>query len=330
MIKKLLLTLSLLFIISTPTFAAGGGSEFNLTAVIEHHLVDEPIFPWNIGGQIVYEGDPNFKADKYSFKDASHKKYHYVGGIDLHITKRVTMMWIVVAFLLGILIPVSKTIATNPYRINSKFANAIETILEFLKKDVIEPNMHGHGHGYYHYLFSLFFFILFCNLFGLIPPLGGIIDLFIGGHGHSMPALIWSGITVTGDISVTATLALLTLAIMLGTGFMYQGPLYIRNVVPDGISPLLYPLLWPLEFIVSPVAKSFALTMRLLANMTAGHVIMLALMGFIFQFQSYFVVPLSIAGSVAMYMLELFVAFLQAFVFTLLTSLFVGLTMHRH
>jgi len=88
--------------------------------------------------------------------------------------------------------------------------------------------------------------------------------------------------------------------------------------------------MFPLEFIVSPLAKAFALTVRLLANMTAGHVVILALLGFIFEFQSYAVVPISILGATAIYMLEIFVAFLQAFIFTLLTSLFVGSSMHRH
>ena len=92
----------------------------------------------------------------------------------------------------------------------------------------------------------------------------------------------------------------------------------------------LWPLLWPLEFIISPIAKAFALTVRLLANMTAGHVVILALLGFIFEFRSYAIVPISIGGATAIYLLEIFVAFVQAFIFTLLTSLFVGSSMHRH
>jgi F-type H+-transporting ATPase subunit a len=88
--------------------------------------------------------------------------------------------------------------------------------------------------------------------------------------------------------------------------------------------------MWPLEFIISPLAKCFALTVRLLANMTAGHVIILALLGFIFKFQSFWIVPISILGAGAIYVLEIFVAFLQAYIFVLLTSIFVGSVMHRH
>ncbi|MCX7999697.1 MAG: F0F1 ATP synthase subunit A, partial [Leptospiraceae bacterium] len=193
-----------------------------------------------------------------------------------------------------------------------------------------ETSMHGHGHSYYGYLFSLFFFVLFCNLFGLIPSLGEIVALFTGGGHHSLAGEIWSGITVTGDVSVTAALAGMTLLLIYGTGFIYQGPLFPIYSVPNGVPAALYVLMLPLEFIISPLAKSFALTVRLLANMTAGHVVILALLGFIFQFKSYFVVPISVLGSVAIYMLEIFVAFLQAYIFTLLTSLFVGSSMHRH
>jgi F-type H+-transporting ATPase subunit a len=199
-----------------------------------------------------------------------------------------------------------------------------------LKDEAIDPNMHGHGHGYYAYLFTLFFFILFCNLFGLIPSVGELIALITGGDGHSTIALIWSGITVTGDISVTATLAIITLIMIYVAGFVHQGPLFPIYSVPNGVPAPLYLLMFPLEFIVSPLAKAFALTVRLLANMTAGHVVLLALLGFIFEYQSILIAPISVMGATAIYMLEIFVAFLQAFIFTLLTSLFVGSSMHRH
>lgn len=105
--------------------------------------------------------------------------------------------------------------------------------------------------------------------------------------------------------------------------------LFIRNIVPDGIPLLLWPIMWPIEFI-GLFTKPFALAIRLLANMTAGHMIILVLLGFIFQFQSYLVAPVSIAGSIAIYLLEIFVAFLQAYIFTFLTSLFISQVQHRH
>lgn len=334
MLKKLLVSIFyFLLVFNLSANESHGEEKFDLAKVLVHHLMDSAVFPLNFGGEKVYEGDSKFNPDtRYIFEDhhASNKKFHYVGGLDMHITRRVTMMWIVSFFLLLTFISAARIISKNPTRIQSRFAGAVESVLQYLQTEVIDPNMHGHGHPFYHYLFSLFFFILFCNLFGLIPSIGEIITQFTGGGHESLAAQIWSGITVTGDVSVTASLALLTLILIWGVGFWYQGPLFFIYSVPDGVPYALYPLLLPMEFIISPVAKAFALTVRLLANMTAGHVIILALIGFIFQFQSVFVSVVSVPGAIAIYMLEIFVAFLQAFIFTLLTSLFVGSSMHRH
>ncbi len=333
MIIKILFIFSLFF--SFPSFAseAGHGETFDLSSVIDHHLSDHAEFPFNIGGRKVFEGDPLFDSTNLNiFEDHDlNKKFHFVEGIDLHITKRVTMMWIISFFLLIIFIPAARLIAKNPMKVHSRFTGTVESLLTFLQKDVIDPNMHGHGHGYYHYMFTLFFFILFSNLFGLIPSIGELLSTVSGSDPHhNFFAKVWSGITVTGDVSVTVTLAGITLLLIYSTGFIYQGPKFIFNSVPNGVPLVFYPLLWPLEFIVSPCAKAFALTVRLLANMTAGHVVILALLGFIFEFRSYAIAPISVLGATAIYMLELFVAFLQAYIFTLLTSLFVGSSMHRH
>jgi F-type H+-transporting ATPase subunit a len=333
--KKNILSIVFLILSTSSLFASGGEEvKFNLTEVIEHHLADHAEFPLNFGGIKVYEDDEQNRYDgehHATFPDFEvNKRYHYLGGFDMHITKRVTMMWIVCFFLVIVFVPIARVIASNPYKVQSRSAGAVEAILQFLQKDVIDANMHGHGHGYYGYLFSLFFFILFCNLFGLIPSVGELIGTLTGDPHHSIFTKIWSGITVTGDISVTVTLAGITLIMIYVTGFIYQGPLFPIYSVPNGVPAVLYLLMFPLEFVVSPLAKAFALTVRLLANMTAGHVVILALLGFIFEFQSYAVVPISILGATAIYMLEIFVAFLQAFIFTLLTSLFVGSSMHRH
>jgi F-type H+-transporting ATPase subunit a len=333
--KKIILSIVFLILSTSSLFASGGEEvKFNLTEVIEHHLADHAEFPLNFGGIKVYEDDEQNRYDgehHATFPDFEvNKRYHYLGGFDMHITKRVTMMWIVSFFLVIVFVPIARVIASNPYKVQSRSAGAVEAILQFLQKDVIDANMHGHGHGYYGYLFSLFFFILFCNLFGLIPSVGELIGTLTGDPHHSIFTKIWSGITVTGDISVTVTLAGITLIMIYVTGFIYQGPLFPIYSVPNGVPAVLYLLMFPLEFVVSPLAKAFALTVRLLANMTAGHVVILALLGFIFEFQSYAVVPISILGATAIYMLEIFVAFLQAFIFTLLTSLFVGSSMHRH
>ena len=335
MIKKIYFIV-LFLSLSTVAFAneSSHSEAFNLSEVIEHHLSDHAEFPFNIGGVKVYEGESTFDKSNLAIFEDHHdgnKRYDFVGGVDMHITKRVTMMWIVSFFLLITFIPAARMIAKNPLKIHSRFTGVIESVLDFLRTEVIDPNMHGHGHGYYHYMFTLFFFILFCNLFGLIPSVGEVLALVsMQDPHHSIFPKIWSGITVTGDVSVTVTLAGITLVLIYITGFIYQGIKFIFNSVPNGVPLALYPLLWPLEFIVSPCAKAFALTVRLLANMTAGHVVILALLGFIFEFRSFAIAPISVLGATAIYMLEIFVAFLQAFIFTLLTSLFVGSSMHRH
>ncbi|EQA38630.1 ATP synthase F0, A subunit [Leptospira inadai serovar Lyme str. 10] len=354
MLKRLFAAILLLS--ALPAFASeSAGEGFDLNEVLVHHLMDHAEFPLNIGGHKIYEDQLGFDPSKDAiFFDHHHnKRFHFVGGFDLHITRRVTMMWIVSFLLFVIFIPAARIISKNPLKVQGRFANVVETSVDFLKKDVVDSNMDGHGHGYYHYIFSLFFFILFCNLLGLIPPVGEIVELgseFVHSYVHvgeeadeavsSIPAnahhepiwfaKVWNGITVTGDVSVTMTLALMTMALIYAAGFIYQGPKFVIHSVPNGVPWPLYFLMWPLEFIVSPAAKTFALTVRLLANMTAGHVIILALMGFIFQFRAWGIIPVSMVGAGVIYVLELFVAFLQAYVFALLTSLFVGLSMHRH
>lgn len=334
MIHKIIVLISFLFLFVSPSVAEDHESKaFDITSVVIHHLQDKAEFPLNVGGRKVFEGDRGFDHQSKSVFVDHHtgKKYHFVGGFDIHITKRVTMMWIASFFLLIVFIPAARIISKNPYRVQSRFAGLVESLVQFLKNDVVDPNMHGHGHPFYHYMFSLFFFILFCNLIGIIPPIGELVATVTGiDPHHALVVKIWSGITPTGDVSVTASLAALTFLMIFGAGFRYQGVKYVIDVVPSGVPILMYPLLWPLEFIVSPLAKCFSLTVRLLANMTAGHVIILALLGFIFQFQSYKVAPISVLSSVAIYLLEIFVAFLQAYIFTLLTAIFVGLAMHKH
>lgn len=328
---KILLFISMLFF-SSGVWASGDSDKpFQLTEVLEHHLIDHAIIPFNPWGTKVWEGQPEYDPQHASaiFEDhETHKKYHYVGGLDLHITKRVTMMWIASLALLLVFIPAAQKIKKNPEKVATRFTNVVEVFIGFLRRDVIESNMHGHGKSYYGYVFSLFFFILFCNLAGLIPPVG---EYLAFGDSHSMVASVWSGITPTGDVSVTGSLALTTFLLIFLTGFAYQGAGFaFVGIVPKGVPAALYPLLWLLEAVIGPLAKAFALTIRLFANMTAGHVVILAFMGFIFQFQKAWIVPLSITGSLAIFMLEIFVAFVQAYIFTLLTCLFVGSSMHRH
>lgn len=324
--------------------------EFDLGKILVHHLMDAPIFEWNpsvcgvklgsydLCAKKVRPGSEEYEHDsfrRYVFEDAEGK-YKWQGGLPLHITKRVMMMFIVVGLMFLVFIPAARIIANNPLKTQGRFKNAVEALVQFVRNDIAEPNMHHHSAGYQPYLLTVFFFILFSNMLGLFPPFGELADMAIHGthasHGPTVSPVVafWPGITVTGDVAVTMVLAIMTTVQVWITGFRYQGFQFLWTSVPNGVPFWLYPLLWPLEFIVSPLSKGFALTIRLLANMTAGHVIIIVLLGFIIQFQNYVLAFVSIPGAGMIYILEILVAFLQAFVFTLLSALFIGASMHRH
>ena len=159
---------------------------------------------------------------------------------------------------------------------------------------------------------SAFFFILFCNLLGLIP----------------------FGATATSNIMVTAALALVSLAIVESAGFVALGPKgYLKTIfyVPQGLNPamsaVMLVIMTPVE-LIGKLAKPFALCVRLFANMTAGHVVILSLIGLIFILEHVAVAAVAVPFALFIYVLELLVAFIQAFIFTLLTGLFIGMSAH--
>ncbi|EMG10547.1 ATP synthase, A subunit-like protein [Leptospira interrogans serovar Grippotyphosa str. LT2186] len=165
MTKRFIFSVLLVLLLPFQIFASGESAHeaFDLNEVIVHHLMDNAEFPFNIGGVKVFEGESDFDSSKETiFTDhETGKRFHFVGGFDMHITKRVTMMWIVALLLFLIFIPAAKIIARNPLQVQSRFANTVEVFVNFLRKDIVDESMHGHGHGYYHYILTLFFFILF-------------------------------------------------------------------------------------------------------------------------------------------------------------------------
>lgn len=182
----------------------------------------------------------------------------------------------------------------------------LEALVVFVRDEIAIKNIgHHHGRAFTPYLLTVFFFILTCNFLGLLP----------------------GGVTVTGNINITATLAVMTLFMTQASGIKQYGLIgHCKNLVPPGIPLLLLPLMIVVE-IMGVLAKPFALAVRLFANMTAGHVIILSLLGLIFS-MSVWMAPVSIAFSLFIFLLELLVAFLQAYIFTMLTSLFIGMSVH--
>ena len=201
-------------------------------------------------------------------------------------------------------------------------ANMLEMVCDYIRKEVAAPALGEHTDRFIKYIWSVFFFVLTVNILGLIP-IPAISNLF-GTH---------LGGTATGNIWMTATLAIITMVMMVVNGLRFGGKAYLAHFCPG---PLwMAPLLVPVE-IIGLIAKVFALAVRLFANMIAGHILLAVLLSFImaagaistgFGLGIGFIVVL---GSVAINLLELFVAFLQAFIFTFLTTLFIGMSVVLH
>ncbi len=210
---------------------------------------------------------------------------------------------------------VDALVATGP-------ANAIEAICQYLRTEVAQPALHQHTDRFIKYIWSVFFFVLTVNVLGLlpIPSVSALVGAHLGG-------------TATGNIWVTATLAMVTMAMMVVNGLRLGGTAYLAHFCPGPI--WMAPLLVPVE-IIGLVAKVFALAVRLFANMIAGHILLAVLLSFILAAGANsaamglgIAVPV-VLGSVAINLLELFVAFLQAFIFTFLTTLFIGMSIVLH
>ena len=291
----LLLASALTFSVTHPPASGdeehGQGSE-NMGDVIMHHISDANVLEFEPFGKI-------------------HLPHIELFGIDFSITKHVVFMMLAAAFLVVVLRLAARR---TPGEVPTGFAAAIEAVVEFIRNEIAIANMGERlGLMFLPYLCTLFFFILTCNLFGLIPY----------------------GATPTGNVSVTAALAILTFILTQAMSIKAHGLSGYLHHLTGGVHPAMWIVMVPVEFL-GLFTKPFALCIRLYANMTAGHVVILSLISLIFIFgksganpvAGYGVAPLTIAFSLFVYLLEIFVAFLQAYIFTLLTALFIGLAAH--
>lgn len=226
-------------------------------------------------------------------------------GIDISITKYVFFMWVVALILFLVLYIVSRKYKSS--LIPKGLSNIVEITVLFVRDEIVKPTIGKGYEKFLPYLLTVFFFILLSNMFGLIPY----------------------AVTITGNIAVTAALAAISfIAIQLG-GIKSHGAWgYFKGLIPSGMPPWILIILIPLE-ILGLFTKPFALCIRLFANMIAGHVVILSLLGLIFILQTAFVAPVSIAFAIFIYLLELLVALIQAYIFTILTSLFIGMAVHQ-
>jgi F-type H+-transporting ATPase subunit a len=235
----------------------------------------------------------------------------HVGGltIDLSPTKHVVMMLVAATLAFVLLFFAGR--AQRRYQAAGKppkgMPNAIEAVVLYMRNEVVLPNVGPHGERYVPFVLTLFFFILFANVLGLIPY----------------------GSTATSNISVTATLAIITFFMIEWAGIRALGKGYLGTIfywphdMPFLMKAGMTLIMTPVE-IIGKLTKPFALAIRLFANMTAGHVMVLALIGMIFTFGSWWVVGGPFLMAVGIMLLELFVAFLQAFIFAMLASVFIG------
>jgi F-type H+-transporting ATPase subunit a len=235
--------------------------------------------------------------------DEQHHPLTAVKPIDVSITKNVFSMLLSVVLLLTLFGAAGRSARKNPGAPKGILA-FLEPIIVFIREDIIIPNVGEKKYKtYIPYLITVFFFIFFNNLLGLIP----------------------GGANVTGNIAVTLVLSIFTLLV---TNFS-ANKAYWKHIFLPPVPLALYPIMVPIE-VIGVLTKPFALMIRLFANITAGHIIILSLISLIFVFKSIFIAPVSVGFVLFMYTLELLVALLQAYIFTLLSALFIGQAIEEH
>ncbi len=331
---------------------------FDITSFIFHHISDSHFFTiWGHGDHgltlhlpiILWtdNGLVTFSSSAFQFDDAgkvvaekngqrfviAHNKIYYANAaadahgsyvshvtdekgeekitnarpLDFSVTKNVFSMLISIVVLVIIFTAVAagyrKRAGKSPKGVQSFF----EPIILFVRDDIARPNL-GHKYAaFMPYLLTVFFFIWFNNMLGLVPFFPG-------------------GANVTGNIALTAVLAVITYLITTFKGNKhYWKHIFWMPGVPVPIKIFLIPL-----ELMGTLTKPIALAIRLFANITAGHILVMSLLCLIFIFNSYAVAPASIFFAVFIGLIEFLVAFIQAFIFTILSALFIGLAVEEH
>ncbi len=296
------------------------------------------------GQSVLEQVGPNI-IHHVSNSDISHPIVHIpkLFGIDFSITKHVFMLWLVSIIVATVIImPIQKYIKSNG-KDKSRWMIMIEYITEFIRNAISSPNVGPKWVMTWTPLFlTFFFFILFANGIGLVPIFDtiGLIDRFIlkTQSDSFINNLLHGGVTATGNFNVTAGLATVTFFSIIIAGTKKHGFIkHWKNLVPHGLAWPIYIILIPIE-IMGLIVKPFALTMRLAANMTGGHIALLALLSLMAIIGEMFhsaaigigVAVVSVPMSVAIFGLEIIVVLVQAYVFTLLTAVFVGMAINVH
>jgi F-type H+-transporting ATPase subunit a len=224
--------------------------------------------------------------------------------LDLSITNKVLMMMVAAVLLIVILTIAARSNSKN--KVPTGWGNFVEMLMVFLRDEVVVPAMGKEGMNYLPFFFTQFFFILTGNMLGLVPFMS----------------------TPTGSISITAGLALITFIMIQVLGMKKNGIFgYWKGLLPPGLPVFVLPVMVIVEFL-GLLTKPFALCIRLFANMTAGHIVVLALIGLIFSL-GYGATPVSIVFALFIDLLEILVDLLQAYIFTILSALFIGMAVNQ-
>ncbi len=328
--------LALLLLIMPGLVLAGGGSkkdgeeQFDPSELINHHISDSHVWEIYHGltvhlPVIVYSEEKGLdifsSANFYDHEEVipyngyimDHDHITLESGahvLDVSITKNVLFLFIDAALLILVFSAVARGYKKNEGRAPSGIQSFFEPIIMFIRDDIAKENIGPKYGKFMPFLLTVFFFIWFGNLLGLLP----------------------GAANMTGNISVTLTLAVLTWII---TTFSGRKTYWLHIVDPLGKSMpwagklLLYLILWPVE-IIGIFTKPFSLMIRLFANITAGHILILSIISLAFIFESLTIGVVGALFATVMNMLELFVAVLQAYVFTLLSALYFGQAVEEH
>jgi F-type H+-transporting ATPase subunit a len=242
--------------------------------------------------------------------------------LNLNITKHFILMNLVVLLVLASMFYLAHKLR-NPFKKPTRMQGLFEVLLEYMKREVYEPVLGEEGKKYYLLCFTFFLFILYSNLIGMIPPFA---PLYPPDGGEA----VWLGGAVTGNLATTAGLGLITFFVFNIQGMASKGAWgYWKGLVPEGTPLWMAPITFVLE-LVGILSKTLALIMRLFANMIGGHVAIIVILLLVVKFQSLAIAPVAIIVDLAISALELFVAVLQAYIFSFLSALFIGLGMHKH
>ncbi len=236
------------------------------------------------------------------------EKHHALNArpLDLSMTKNVCTLILSIVIILVVFINVANGYKKRKGKSPKGLQSWMEPIILFVRDDIAKPNL---GHKYERfmpYLLTVFFFIWFNNMLGLIPFLPG-------------------GANLTGNIAVTMVLALATFCLTVFNGNKY----YWKHIFMPDVPWWMYIVMVPVE-LVGVFTKPIALMIRLFANITAGHILVLSLICLVFVFDSLYIAPVSVAFAVFIGAIELLVAFIQAFIFTILSALFIGMAIEEH